>query len=129
LGLPGIAALAQGLKVILSDYDPTALRFAANNARLNGYSDFRTLQLDWRNPPEGFRVPIILAADLIYELRNVEPIVNFITHVLQPDGICLLTDQDRVPANVLREALPRSGLAFTTQLVRAGEPGGRRFKG
>src|SRR5438067_4287442 len=44
LGLPGIAALAQGLEVIFSDYDPTALRFAANNARLNGFEAFRTLQ-------------------------------------------------------------------------------------
>src|SRR5262245_26972097 len=33
LGLPGVAALARGLYVIFSDYDPTAVRFAANNAR------------------------------------------------------------------------------------------------
>src|SRR5437762_3813775 len=36
LGLPGIAALSQGLHVLFSDYDATALRFAADNARLNG---------------------------------------------------------------------------------------------
>ena len=33
LGLPGIAALAMGLRVTFSDYDATALRFAADNAR------------------------------------------------------------------------------------------------
>src|SRR5438128_5689527 len=32
LGLPGIAALARGLRVIFSDYDATALRFAADTA-------------------------------------------------------------------------------------------------
>src|SRR3954471_20543292 len=37
LGLPGIAALSQGLHVLFSDYDATALRFAADNARLNGF--------------------------------------------------------------------------------------------
>src|SRR5437879_4526309 len=42
LGLPGIAALARGLHVTFSDYDLTALRFAAGNARLNGFSDFKT---------------------------------------------------------------------------------------
>src|SRR5262249_33857154 len=36
LGLPGIAALAQGLHVTFSDYDATALQFAADNARANG---------------------------------------------------------------------------------------------
>src|SRR6516162_5563227 len=36
LGLPGIVALAVGLKITFSDYDPCALRYAAANARLNG---------------------------------------------------------------------------------------------
>jgi hypothetical protein len=40
-----------------------------------------------------------------------------------------LTDQDRVPSHVLRETLAAQGLPFTTQMVRDGEPGGRRVKG
>src|SRR5260370_3462803 len=39
LGLPGIAALARGLRVTFSDYDATARRFAADNARANGFTD------------------------------------------------------------------------------------------
>src|ERR1700722_4299112 len=65
LGLPGIAALSLGLSVTFSDYDATALRFAADNARLNGYEQFETLQMDWRYPPENRLWPVILAADLI----------------------------------------------------------------
>ena len=129
LGLPGIVAQSMGLRVTFSDYDACALRFAADNARLNGFSDFRTLQLDWRSPPEDLRVPVILAADLVYELRNVSPIVAFIKRVLAPGGVCLLTDQDRVPSHVFKEMLENDGLAFTTKMVRAGEPGGRRLKG
>ncbi len=129
LGLPGIAALAMGLRVTFSDYDATALRFAADNARLNGFDNFELLQLDWRAPPAGLRKPVVLASDLIYELRNVAPLVGLIKHVLLPGGVCLLTDQDRVPSHVLRETLTEQGLAFTTQPMRAGEPGGRRVKG
>jgi 2-polyprenyl-3-methyl-5-hydroxy-6-metoxy-1,4-benzoquinol methylase len=129
LGLPGIAALARGLRVTFSDYDATALRFAADNARLNGYHEFETLQMDWRFPPERRKWPVILAADLIYEMRNVPPIVRLIKHLLAPDGVCLLTDQDRVPSHVLRDTLAAEGLPFTTQVMRAGEPGGRRLKG
>jgi 2-polyprenyl-3-methyl-5-hydroxy-6-metoxy-1,4-benzoquinol methylase len=129
LGLPGIAALSMGLRVTFSDYDPTALRFAADNARLNGFDDFRTLRLDWRAPPEGLQFPVILAADLVYELRNVEPLVGLIKKMLAPGGLCLLTDQDRVPAHALRQTLGDSGLSFTTHIARAGEPGSRRYKG
>ncbi len=62
-------------------------------------------------------------------LRNVAPLVALVKQVLLPGGVCLLTDQDRVPSQHLREALSCEGLAFTTQPVRAGEPGGRRVKG
>jgi predicted nicotinamide N-methyase len=129
LGLPGLAALAQRMRVIFSDYDRTALRFAAENARLNGFHDYEVLPMDWRHPPVGLQVPVLLAADLIYELRAVSPIVALIKKLLAPDGICLLTDQDRTPAAALREEVLHLGLEFTTQLMRAGEPGGNRYKG
>lgn len=129
LGLPGITALAMGLRVIFTDCDATALRFAADNARLNSFDAFRTLQLDWRHPPADLKVPVVLASDLIYELRNVEPLVGLIKQILRPDGFCLLTDQDRVPSQHLRENLSAQGLVYSTQVVRAGEPGGRRNKG
>src|SRR5215207_8575862 len=37
LGLSGIVALSLGMKVVFSDYDATALKFAADNARANGF--------------------------------------------------------------------------------------------
>jgi predicted nicotinamide N-methyase len=129
LGLAGVAALAAGLRVTFSDYDATALRFAAENAHLNGLNDCNTLQMDWRYPPPDLRVPVVLASDLVYEMRNIEPLVALVRHVLAPGGLCLITDQDRVPSHFLREALRDAGLSYETQTVRAGEPGGRRLKG
>jgi len=129
LGLPGIVALSVGLHVTFSDYDATALRFAADNARLNGFGDFKTLCLDWRDPPHDLQVPVLLASDLVYEISNVAPLVNFVKKALVPGGLCLLTDQDRLPSKTLREALADKGLPFTTRIVRAGEPGQKRVKG
>jgi predicted nicotinamide N-methyase len=129
LGLPGVAGLSRGLRVTFSDCDATALHFAADNARLNGFNDFATLQLDWRRPPGGIQFPLLLASDLIYEMPNVPALVALIKQMLRPDGECLLTDQDRVPSHVLRDTLTAHGLWFTTQTMRAGEPGGRRVKG
>ncbi len=129
LGLPGIAALLMGLRVTFSDYDAMALRFAADNARANGFEEFQVLHMDWRSPPTGLQVPLSLASDLIYELRNVGPLVALLKQVLAPNGTCLLTDQDRIPSSHLRATLSADSLQFTTQIVRAGEPGGRRVKG
>ena len=129
LGLPGIAALARGFRVTFSDCDETALGFAADNAHLNGFLDFDLMRLDWRAPPPSLRFPVLLGSDLVYELRNINPLVTLIKQVLLPGGLCLLTDQHRLPAYNLQEALEGEGLAFTTQAMRAGEPGGRRVKG
>jgi hypothetical protein len=87
------------------------------------------LQLDWRHPPHDLRVPVILASDLIYELRNINPLVALIQRVLLPGGVCLLTDQDRLPSYNLKDALVGEGLPFTTRTLHAGTPGGRRVKG
>jgi predicted nicotinamide N-methyase len=129
LGLPGVAALARGLRVVFSDYDPTAVRFAANNARLNGFSNFAERPFDWRAPPDDLKVNVVLASDLTYEARHVEPLVALLGKVLVPGGLCLWTDQDRPPAAALRAELDRLGWPYTGKLMRAGEPGGQRYKG
>jgi ribosomal protein L11 methylase PrmA len=129
LGLAGIVGLSMGLSVAFTDYDPTALRFAADNARLNGLTNFRTLQLDWRQPPADLRVPVILAADLLYDGKVVVPLFECVRTILQPGGLWLLTDQDRIPSAMFRQRLEREGWPFSTKLMRAGEPGGLRVKG
>jgi predicted nicotinamide N-methyase len=129
LGLPGIAALACGMRVTFTDYDATAVRLAAENARLNGFTAFTSTVLDWRHPPAGLQAAVLLASDLIYEARNVEPLVDLIARLLAPGGVCLLTDQDRVPRALLRQTLAERALPFTTRALRAGQPGETRYKG
>jgi predicted nicotinamide N-methyase len=129
LGLPGVVALSLGLQVTFSDYDPTALRFAADNAQLNGFANFKTLQLDWRFPPDDLHVPVLLASDVVYEQRNVKPLAALIAKVLSPGGVCLLTDEDRVPAAGMREALSAHGLAFSTRTTRVTDGNKQRHKG
>jgi predicted nicotinamide N-methyase len=123
LGLPGIAAMKKGLFVTFSDYDATALRFAADNARLNNCSQFDLLPFDWRQPPDG-QFKLILASDLIYEARNVQPVVEVFDRLLGPGGECGLTDQDRRPAELLRRELVAAGFRYTTETLRAGQAAG-----
>ncbi len=129
LGLPGVVGLAAGLHVTFSDCDRTALHFAAQNARANGFRDFELLTLDWNQPPPGLAFPVVFGSDLIYESRNVLPLVELVERILEPGGVCLITDQDRIPADLLRRTLEDRGLQFTTKFVHAGEPGRGRMRG
>lgn len=115
LGLPGLAALARGARVTFSDYDATALRFAADNARANGFSDFDVLTMDWRRPPEGRTWPLLLGADLLYDAALVSPLAALVRRLLEPGGVCLLANGDRVAVQALGPALHAHGLAFVRQ--------------
>ncbi len=125
LGLSGLVALALGMDVVFSDYDGAALDFAARNARLNGFDQFRTLPLDWRCPPDDLTVPLILAADVIYEARNIVPLINLMATVLTPGGECWLSDPDRPHKLQFQSALQMQGLEFEampTSLERSDQP-------
>lgn len=120
LGLAGIVALSRGLRVTFSDYDATALHFAAQNARLNGFQNFDLLRFDWRHPPS-LRFPLIFGADLLYEERNVDPVLNTICNMLLDNGLCLLVDPDRRPAERCRAALDGrrgQGLVWSAKTLR-----------
>lgn len=94
VGLVGLAALAVGCRVTMTDYDPQAVLVAAHNARLNGFADFDAQQLDWRHPPAR-QYPVILGCDLLYEERNLEPILRLLDMMLSPGGECWLADGGR----------------------------------
>jgi predicted nicotinamide N-methyase len=96
LGLVGIAALLRGWQVLLTDYEPQALRAACVNAELNALDDVQTAVLDWRNPPVE-RFPIVLACDVLYEQRNHRPLLELIEQTLTACGCCWIGDPGRTP--------------------------------
>lgn len=129
LGLPGIAALARGLRVIFSDYDATALHFAADNARANGFTDFSLLHMDWRWPPRDLQVSVLLASDVLYEASMTDTLASLISALLLPDGVCLMTDCQRVAEECLQNTLRFRQLTFTTEPVDATDAAGQRTLG
>jgi predicted nicotinamide N-methyase len=52
IGIVGLAGLARGLNVTISDYEPKAVELALYNARRNGFTQGQGLVLDWRSPPK-----------------------------------------------------------------------------
>lgn len=133
LGMAGVAALSRGMQVVFSDYDATALRFAAANALHQGYRQFELLPLNWCEPPAR-QFPIIIGADLLYEMRSVAPVIGLLDKMLAPHGVAWITDQDRTPSTLWRKSLRDQGFVYETVVLHAGQPAGpgqtaRRVKG
>jgi predicted nicotinamide N-methyase len=74
LGLPSLAAAARGADVTATDWAEDAIRLLRENAKRNRLA-VRAERRDWREPWQE-RFDLALAADVLYERRNVEPLVE-----------------------------------------------------
>ncbi len=95
LGLVSIAATAGGWRVLSTDHDPTALRFAAYNAAINNVRIERVELLDWHHPPDRRSFDRVLAADVLYELTDHPAILQCVDRLLAPDGSAMIADPNR----------------------------------
>jgi len=73
LGLPSLVAAARAADVTGTDWAAEAIDLLRENAARNSIR-LRAEQWDWREP-RGERYDLALAADVLYEQRNVEPLV------------------------------------------------------
>ena len=103
-----------------SDVDEAAVQLAASNARLNGFRDFETAAIDLRAAPTR-QFPVILAADVCYEVRLTEAVAEFIEKGLAPGGVALVADAERYSAKSFRSLIERRGMKLeVTDLKVAG---------
>ena len=97
IALPGIVAARGGADVLLSDWSPDAIAFARDNAERNGVSA-RTVVQSW-DQPEPLVVDggwdLVLASDVLYEERNVLPLLAALDALVGPAGEVWLTDPRR----------------------------------
>src|SRR5215210_755328 len=76
LGLPALAAAAAGGRVLATDWSPDAVAITARNAERNGLR-LATARYRWDADPAVLGAPwqLVLASDVLYEARNVEPLL------------------------------------------------------
>jgi predicted nicotinamide N-methyase len=111
VGLPSVVALTYGAKVTATDHYVAALDFARYNARVNVGREPETRLLDWHTPEtEGFGpVDVVLAADVLYESRNVPALVAMIPTLLTSGSEVLLADPRRKDAPAFLERMRERG--------------------
>lgn len=128
LGLPGLVALAQGNHVTFTDHDATAVKFAAENARINDWTNFRATPMDYRSPlPEKF--DLVLGSDLVYEARLAPLVAANFRDLLHEQGEGLLTDQNRPYSDELRRSFRDLGLHFQVESFAVQGVGGDMVAG
>lgn len=131
LGLTATAATAAGADLYVGDYSPLSLAFCRLNALRNTGRAPRPLEFNWRDPlPEALdRVgplppfPVILAADILYESRDIAPVCALIDRLLAPGGQLWLAEPGRKTARRFLNTLAAAGWRGTTERADGPWPG------
>lgn len=116
LGVTAAAALQAGAHLLATDYSEAALLLTRWNCRLNVGREPALRQLNWRQPSPAFfaafgstGVPIVLAADVLYERRDIAPLLALIERILAPGGLLWLAEPGRQTAADFVEQLRTAG--------------------
>lgn len=103
LGTTATAALEAGARLVVADYSTLPIAFCRYNALYNTGRAPSSIQFNWRHPSShamaraesGGGFPLILAADLLYESRDIEPLLAIVERLLAPDGMLWLAEPGR----------------------------------
>jgi predicted nicotinamide N-methyase len=94
LALPSLVAAARGADVLATDWSPEAIELLETNAARNGIG-LRARVADWSDWRLEERFDLVVAADVLYEHRNVEALLALLPRL---GGEVLLAEPGRPPA-------------------------------
>jgi len=120
LGITAAMAVALGARLLATDHSPEALLLARRNALRFAGEEPETLQLNWRSPDNPLvesvndDYAVVLAADVLYEARDVTPLLDLIERVVAPRGLLWLAEPGRRPAGRFLEQAAAHGWSGTT---------------
>ena len=114
LGIAGLAAAAAGAEVTCLDWEARADPFIVASAEALGLRT-RFVEADWRTyaPAEPFER--LVAADVLYEARNIEGVLGCAGRVLAPTGRAWLSDPGRAGLSTFTDALPAAALRLRSR--------------
>jgi predicted nicotinamide N-methyase len=118
LGLASLVALRLGYRVIASDYDEDALAFVQENARRNGLPAPLARHVDWRRVYGDLVADRIIAGEVLYEERNLQPVAEFVRRHLRRGGFALVCDACRPTADSFEAVARQCGLSVQVSWVK-----------
>ncbi|MDQ3539867.1 MAG: methyltransferase domain-containing protein [Chloroflexota bacterium] len=120
IGITAALALDAGADLIATDYAAESLLLTRLTCRRHTGREPETHQLNWRAPlprsltipPGGF--PVVLAADVLYERRDIAPLLDLVGRIVVPNGILWLAEPGRPPAATFLENAHERGWSIRT---------------
>lgn len=101
LGVTAVAAARTGATLTICDYFTESLTLAKHNLHAADCSVERAVQLNWRDEASierllaGAQFPVIIAADVLYESRDIDPLLTFFERALEPMGTLIIAEPGR----------------------------------
>jgi predicted nicotinamide N-methyase len=96
LGLPALVAALGGANVLATDWAAEALTLLERNAKANRATlATRLVRWDGADALGGLVFDVVLAADVLYEERNADPLLQLLGQAVAPEGEALVADPGR----------------------------------
>ncbi len=106
IGIPSLVAALDGATVVATDWADDAIELLRDNAeRVGARLDARVWR--WTDDPEGLSGDLVLAADILYEARNAEPVLAALAAIVAPGGEAWIADPGRASAPAFFAAAAR----------------------
>lgn len=122
VGLPAVVASDAAAEVTATDHYEAALDFVLYNSRVNleGHEP-KVRLLDWHAPEAAGlgSFDLVLAADVLYEARNVQALADLIPALLVPGGEIFLADPRRKHTPEFLEKMLERGFYCSTEVHAA----------
>lgn len=121
IGITATAAMLASAALTITDYSPFSLLLAEINCLRAGQQVPDARQVNWRDgnahllQESGKKWPVILAADVLYEQRDIEPVLDVLQRITAPDGMVLLAEPGRRPAGDAIELAKQRGWQIETR--------------
>jgi predicted nicotinamide N-methyase len=128
VGITAAIALEAGAALTTTDYAPESLIMTRLTCRLHTAAEPVTRQVNWRAADahlfqdDGEPWPVILAADVLYEERDIEPVLDVFERVLAPGGLLWLAEPGRRPSRLAIERANERGWEIATTSCEAAWP-------
>jgi predicted nicotinamide N-methyase len=128
LGITAAIAMAHGAALVATDYAPESLTLTRLTCRLHTGREPAIRRVNWRATSahmlqdDGSRWPVVLAADVLYEQRDIDPLLDLFDRIVAPNGLVWLAEPGRRPAVVALEHARARGWIHDTSTWEAAWP-------
>lgn len=115
LGITAAVAIGHGADLTVTDYAEESLALTRITClRHAGLEPATVRRLNWRSPDvasltEAGHFEVVLAADALYERRDIEPLIEAVERLVAPGGALWLAEPGRKPAEMFLEAMAARG--------------------